>query len=309
MACTMGYEIGQYMGKVAEVAAKEQPRQAANCPHRHRLPHADARPQIQSLLLKKLNLDCRLIIWRHVFHVPHTRLERWRPLGIWSLKDASRLDADCFPYRISTPGRFEQPSCSNLPPGNTLALLLCCRQLYSEGLKLLYSSTSFVFSRPLDLHCFQLVVSPEGFGHVKSLIIAHGRVDSDEPLFTEHIEYGQERFQKWEKAVHSLHEIRHLQELQVLLSHRVSGEIHPTQRPWRDGAGRTSIERRHQQLFELFETVNATDLTIMLSWNPTDVLSQRNWRFRLMLQTADEINEAGEALMGPEFLDDQDLYE
>jgi hypothetical protein len=106
------------------VAVHEQPRQAANQPNRRRLPHADPKRQGQSSLLKQLPLDCRLLIWEHVLQVPHTRLERWRPPyhGILVIDyGVEALDADCFPYRLTTAGRekLEKP----------LALLLCCRQL------------------------------------------------------------------------------------------------------------------------------------------------------------------------------------
>jgi hypothetical protein len=102
------------------VAVKEQPRQAAFRQNRRILPHAAARRQHQSLLLERLSLDCRLLIWEHVLQAKHTRLERWRP-PYSRVGTSTALDADCFPYRIITAGteKVEKP----------LALLLCGRQL------------------------------------------------------------------------------------------------------------------------------------------------------------------------------------
>jgi hypothetical protein len=181
---------------------------------------------------------------------------------------------------------------------------------YSEGLEILCSSTSFVFSRPIDLHCFQQVASPEGFTHVKSLILAYGRTDSGEGLFTESSKLRQEQFEAWGKACQSLQNIRHLRELQILLFHRVPGEVSLTQRPWKEDTGRSFMEQRHQTFFDVLGTVNATEFNVMLSWDPTDMLDQRKWPFQLQVQTADEISGAVEALPGStlEVFDDNDLY-
>ncbi|KAF2872891.1 hypothetical protein BDV95DRAFT_568256 [Massariosphaeria phaeospora] len=155
------------------VAVNEQPRQAANQPDRRALPHAGPRRQGLGSLLEQLHLDCRLLIWEHVLRTPHTRLERWRPPCDVRTRsfhfNEQDLDADCFPYRMTTAGseKLEKP----------LALLLCCRQMYSEALPILYSSTTFVLSSAMDLHCFRLISSPNGFTRVRGLVITAGRVD------------------------------------------------------------------------------------------------------------------------------------
>jgi hypothetical protein len=109
------------------IAAKEQPRQAIDGPNRRRraLPHADPIHQQQSSLLQNLSTDCRLLVLEHVLGKSQIRIERWRPrteFTIWVTVTEAVVDADCFPYRITT-ARAEKTE-------KPLNVLLCCRQLY-----------------------------------------------------------------------------------------------------------------------------------------------------------------------------------
>lgn len=108
--------------RVKAIAAKEQPRQAANEPNRRALPHADPFRQQQSFLFQVLPLDCRLLIWEYILQPSQTRIERWRAPDDFAFLTPEDRDADCFPYRITAAGAEKT--------AKPLNLLLCCRQLY-----------------------------------------------------------------------------------------------------------------------------------------------------------------------------------
>ena len=57
------YDNGE-LAAAKVVAVHEQPRQAANRRNPRALPHGHPCRQDQSNLLKQLNLDCRLLIWK-----------------------------------------------------------------------------------------------------------------------------------------------------------------------------------------------------------------------------------------------------
>jgi hypothetical protein len=302
MSCRIGSMMDPFEIQRA-IAAKEQPRQATNGPNRRRraLPHADPIYQQQSSLLHNLSTDCRLLVLEYVLRESQIRIERWRPpSNVAKFVTVEGIDADCFPYRITT-ARAEKTE----KPLNTL---LCCRQLYVylkamrhkslnadarlrylEGLTILYS-TSFVFECPLDLYNFQLCVSPEGLSRVRGLIIALGQVDCARsgPFFF----YGKHphgSLDEWRNAIHGLKQFRRLQELQVFLGHRHVQIPELERRPWKEDRESQTAEERHYKLFNLFGAVKVPNFTIYLTWKPEDVLSQRLWPFKIQLQTKDEM--------------------
>jgi hypothetical protein len=79
------------------------------------------------------------------------------------------FNADYFPHRLISAGGNKADT--------PLALLLCCRQVYMEVLKILYSSTKFVFAMPRDLNYFQVLASPPGLQHRRAVMLAYGRLD------------------------------------------------------------------------------------------------------------------------------------
>jgi hypothetical protein len=159
---------------------------------------------------------------------------------------------------------------------------------YSETLEVLYSSTTFVFALPIDLHCLQVTVSPEGLTHMSGLIISFGKVDwSNNGPF--HQEGG---LKEWENAVHGLEKMPGLSELQVWFYHgefNVLKELVWPRRPWGARIEGKAVEQRHQKLFDLFATADVPEFTVNITWKPEDILSQREWPFRVNLQTNDEI--------------------
>jgi hypothetical protein len=280
---------------VKALAAHAQPRIASDRPNRRVLPHLPALDQSQSALLSRLPHDCRFLIWQYVLSTPYTRLERWRPLyngpSAWARGDVA-MDANCFPYRLVSAG-------SNKPETPT-ALLLCCRKLYMEALKILYSSTTFVFAMPRDLHCFQVLASPTGLQDLRRIILAYGRVDwhGRGPLH----DATRESLREFGDAFHGLGRRASLKEVQVWLSHRDDVAPGEARRPWQEG-GSEEAEKRHQELFDVFGSVSVPDFSIHLTWNPKDVLDQQKWPFKVELQTADEMVIAKEGLPRPKKAD------
>jgi len=195
---------------------------------------------------------------------------------------AEESDADCFPYRITMAGskKTEKP----------LNLLLCCRQLYLEGLSILYSTT-FVFEMPLDLYDFQLCVSPEGLSSVRGLIVALGQIDrpGSGPFFSRGTKPPYGSLDEWENAIHGLKRMRGLQELQVWLGHRHTQMPELERRPWKEHQGNETLEQRHDKLFDLFGTVDVPRFTVHLTWKPEDLLSRRKWPFKIELHPKDEM--------------------
>ncbi|KAH7363699.1 hypothetical protein BKA66DRAFT_208798 [Pyrenochaeta sp. MPI-SDFR-AT-0127] len=270
------------VGKVQAISAKEQPRQAVNESNRCGLPRAEPLRQQQSSLLQILHQDCRLLIWEHILRPSQTRIERWRipNRSVWVSAEDS--DADCFPYRITAAewDKSEKP----------LNLLLSCRQLYLEGLAILYSTT-FVFEMPLDLYSFQLCVSPEGLLNVKRLIIAFGQTDwhYSGPFFSRNTKHPHGSLNEWENAIHGLKKMRSLQELQVWLGHYHVRIPELERRPWKENEGSQMLEQRHQKLFDLYDALEVPNFTVHLTWNPEDLLSRRTWPFQIILHTKDEM--------------------
>jgi hypothetical protein len=126
MACSYFYnDIPEFLA-VKALAAVEQPRPTVKQPSRRALPHAEPHHQSQSSLLETLPFDCRVLIWKHALQTPYTRIERWRPPNDTSF-GMEELDADCFPYRTSTPDmkKHENKEKQDKP----LALLLSCRRV------------------------------------------------------------------------------------------------------------------------------------------------------------------------------------
>ncbi|KAH7080386.1 hypothetical protein BKA63DRAFT_506347 [Paraphoma chrysanthemicola] len=264
------------------VAAKEQPRNALNEQDRRKLPHANPLRQQQCLLLQMLSLDCRLLIWEYILQTPQTRIERWRPTDRAPFVMLEDCDADCFPFRLRTGGweKTEKP----------LNLLLCCRQLYLEGLSVLYT-TRFVFEKPLELYAFQKFICPEGVSNVRRIVIAFGNIGNpfDSPLFSDSERHVYGSLEEWENAIRGLKNMIRLQELQVWLGHGHVQMPHLERRPWKDARGDDSIEKRHQKLFDLFGTVDVPRFTLHLTWRPEDVFAQRQWPFEVELHTRDEM--------------------
>jgi hypothetical protein len=60
-------------------------------------------------------------------------------------------------------------------------------------------------------------------------------------------------------------------------------------RPWKDDWGSQTSEERHYKLFNLFGAIKVPNFTIYLTWKPEDVLSWRQWPFRIQLQTKDQM--------------------
>ncbi|KAH7113710.1 hypothetical protein B0J11DRAFT_619167 [Dendryphion nanum] len=275
------------------IAAKKQPRQAVNESNRRALPHANPLRQQQSSLFQVLPLDCRLLIWEYVLQPSPTRIQRWRSRRNWvgfslDYEYPEESDADCFPYRVTT-AAAASPWIKKTE--KRLKLLLCCRQLYLEGLSILYS-TMFVFEMPLDLYSFQLYASPEGLSNVKGLIIAFGHINesSSGPFFSKHVtKCPNGSLDKWENAIYGLKRMRGLQELQIWLGHRHVQIPELERRPWEESQRNQTLEQKHHKLFKIFGTVDVANFTLHLTWNPVDLLSQREWPFRIKLHTKDEL--------------------
>jgi hypothetical protein len=237
-------------------------------------------------------LDCRVLVWHHVLCAPYTRLERWRPPyngpSAWA-RGVDTLDADFFPYRLVSAGGGHQET--------PLALLLCCRQVHFEALKILYSSTTFVFAMPRDLRGFQVLASPTGVKTVRGIFLVYGRVDwrGNGPL---HDTDGKS-LREWEDAFRELGNKVSLRELQIWLSHRNDEPLDEARRPWAEGSGDERAENRHQGLFDVFRSVSVPDFTVRLTWNPKDILDQQDRPFKVKLQTADAMVNAKKDLPRP----------
>ncbi|KAF1939133.1 hypothetical protein EJ02DRAFT_514009 [Clathrospora elynae] len=159
---------------------------------------------------------------------------------------------------------------------------------YSEALEVIYSSTTFVFATPMDIHCFQVTALLEGLASVKALIISFGRIDwpNNGPFHQE------EGLKEWEHVFHGIDKMPSLRELQVWYYHGDFGkpkELVWARRPWEERMGSEAVEQRHRKLFDLFATVDLPKFTINLMWKPEDLLAQREWPFRIDPQTNDEI--------------------
>ncbi|KAF2829384.1 hypothetical protein CC86DRAFT_465003 [Ophiobolus disseminans] len=303
MACSYGVnDIPEFQAAKVEAAA-EQPRPVANRLSRAVLPSAKPCRQTQSNLLQKLPSNCRLLIWTHVLEAPYTRVERWRPSynGISILAHGvEALDADCFPYRLSTPDTELHEGVKKCE--KPLALLLSCRQIYTEALKLLYSSTTFVFGSPKDIHCFQATAFSQGLASVKNLIIAFGKVDWPNSGPFNH----KEGLKEWEYVFNNLDKVPSLRELQVWFYHgefNKPKELVWARRPWEERRASDAVEQKHQRLFDLFGDVDIPDFTVNLTWNPEDVFSQREWPFKTNIQTNEEIFHEMLKFPGPVELD------
>ncbi|KAF2683343.1 hypothetical protein K458DRAFT_432157 [Lentithecium fluviatile CBS 122367] len=224
MACSYGVKDIEGFQAAKALAAVEQPRPAANQISRRALPHAEPCRQSQSFLLEKLVMDCRLLVWKHVHQVPYTRVERWRPPYYGVLLDA--LDADCFPYRLSTPNME-----ATKKEENPIALLLSCRQI---------------------------------------------------PF------YQNEGLQEWEDVFQSLEKMPSLRQLQIWFYHGRAGqpkELGWARRPWEESMGSEAVEQKHRKLFDLFATAHVPEFTVNLTWKPDDLLSQREWPFKINVHT------------------------
>jgi hypothetical protein len=158
---------------------------------------------------------------------------------------------------------------------------------------------TFVFEKPMDLHCFRLIVSPEGLGRVRSILMAINQFDwlisgtsSSEELLNE----GNEAFHDFEKMIS-------LQKLQVWLHHHNYSdfeELDPPPRPWvQKAVGIEAKERKHQKLFDMLGTVQVPNFTVNLTWYPEDIISQRKWPFKINLQTLEKMDRAIWALPLP----------
>ncbi|KAF2679824.1 hypothetical protein K458DRAFT_490259 [Lentithecium fluviatile CBS 122367] len=279
MACTMFIDV-EALEAAKALTAVEQPRLAANQLSRRVLPHTEPRGQTQSFLLKKLPLELRLLVWERILQRPYTTIERWRlPYdsgGALSPYGAAGLDADCFPYQLRTAMTDWDIKKREKP----LALLLSCRQMYSEALKVLYSSTKFVLAKPADIHCFQEIASPEGLASVRSLIIPFGNV---EWWF-----YKKDFLQEWKGAFCGLEKMPSLCELEIWLYHRQAEESVRERRPWEEKDSSEAAEQSHKELFKLFTTARVPKFTVNLTWNPEDLFWQQELPFKVNLQTYKE---------------------
>lgn len=140
----------------------------------------------------------------------------------------------------------------------------------------------------MNIHCFQVTASLEGLASVKALIISFGKIDYPNigPFHQE------EGLKEWEHAFHGIDKLPSLRELQVWCYH---GDFNKPQqlvwarRPWEERMGSEAVEQRHRKLFDLFATVDVPEFTINLTWKPEDLLVQREWPFRIDLQTNEEI--------------------
>ncbi|KAF2032350.1 hypothetical protein EK21DRAFT_87216 [Setomelanomma holmii] len=175
----------------------------------------------------------------------------------------------------------------------------------------LYSSITFVFLRPIDLHCFQMVVSPEGLASAKRLILAYGCVDWPGSGFVcpRNTPSSQGAFAEWQEAFKNVDKMSSLQALQVWLWHRDSRKLHCTQRPWPTEGGNAIMEKRHQQLFDILSVAVIPNFTVNLTWFPQDVLFQREWPLKVNLQTENEMSRAKSELPYATELDVKDLYD
>lgn len=153
---------------------------------------------------------------------------------------------------------------------------------------MLYSATTFVFENPSDLYCFQVTASPQGLAGVKSLIMTPGKIDWPNigPFHNE------EEMKDWGLAFQNLDKLHTLRELQVWFYHghfNIPKEPVWPQRPWGEIMQNQAVEERHKRLFYMFGNLNVPNFTINLTWNPEDLLSQREWPFKISVQTNDNI--------------------
>jgi hypothetical protein len=152
----------------------------------------------------------------------------------------------------------------------------------------LYSSTTLVFANPMDVYCFQVTASPKGLASVKSLVITFGKIDwPDNGPF-----HHQEGLKEWEHAFYNLDKMPSLRALQVWFYHghfNEPKELVWARRPWKEKMESDTVEQRHKRLFDLFGSVVVPTFTIYLTWKPEDLLSQREWPFKIDVHTNDEI--------------------
>jgi hypothetical protein len=174
---------------------------------------------------------------------------------------------------------------------------------YPEALKVLYTSTKFVFAQPMDIHCLQELASPEGLASVRTLIIPFGNVDR---WF-----HWTEVLQEWNGAFRGLGRMPALRELQIWMYHpgaEKAAEPARERRPWEEKNDSDVGEQNHRELFELFGTARLPDFTVNLTWNPEDVFARREWwPFKVNVLTYDECH--GTILQFPYAVDDpESLY-
>jgi hypothetical protein len=116
---------------------------------------------------------------------------------------------------------------------------------------------------------------------------------------------------EWEFVFQSLDKMACLRQLQIWLYHSTGSpnELCRDRRPWAESQGGEDVEQKHARLFDLFATAHVPDFTVNLTWNPDDLLSRRDWPFRIKAQTHAEICGAiGEYLPPWELYVDDDLY-
>lgn len=252
-----------------------------------RVPHAAPQPRLESAFLSHLPYDCRLIIYHFVFSTPFTRIERYRHPKIQS------SSSPAFSYISPTPSTSPSPSrlhtTTRPQDPSPLSLLLTCRQLSTEALPTLYSSTTFLFTHPLTLSSFLSLSPAPGLQALRSIILFYGRVDwrAGGPIYDYDVTL--DPLSAWTHAFSQLARLPSLRNLEVWLSHRNNIPPQTARRP-REGCVDEGAEERHGYLFEVLGSVRGVrEYTVRVSWDPVDVLDMKEWPFRVELMSADEM--------------------
>lgn len=181
---------------------------------------------------------------------------------------------------------------------------------YTEALKLIYKCTTFVFTNPRDVHCFQQLAPPQGLHNTCSIILAYGRVDKSFALFSPGSEHHMsDPIDDWVHAYNSFRSIKSLQELQVWLYHSDWRPTWRKARPWKSGDdGNGVLERRQAKLVDLLGGRSVRRCSVDINWGPDDIPKREERSFTMSVRTANEIQKAMHALTPPVY-DDSDLYD
>ncbi|KAL8795554.1 MAG: hypothetical protein Q9195_001975 [Heterodermia aff. obscurata] len=126
-----------------------------------------------SLLLQKLPLELRILIYSHVIGNDRFRLIT-RP---WKVVAAPDIDGNLSMtqehFKLTNPVFRTKPF-----PSNGTALLMTCRQVYSEAVDLLYSSNTFVLHDFHTLETFAKSIPPQRLNAIRELDIFYSPVAS-----------------------------------------------------------------------------------------------------------------------------------
>ena len=126
-----------------------------------------------SLLLQKLPIELRVLIYSHVIGNDRFRLITipWKVVAAPDIDGSLSMSQEHFKptNEIVRTKRF---------PSNGNALLMTCRQVYSEAVDLLYSSNTFVLHDLHTLETFAKSVPPQRLNAIRKLEIYYSPVTS-----------------------------------------------------------------------------------------------------------------------------------